>query len=66
MDDQSWAGSETVQKISKVTYTPSGFSLLTSAKFGVGAVLSVWMNIKRGTLQRDKQCFVYIFYLMVL
>ena len=32
-DDQSWAFSETVQKISKITYTASRFSLLTRAKF---------------------------------
>ena len=32
-DDQSWAFSETLQKISKITYTVSRFSLLTSAKF---------------------------------
>ena len=29
-DDQSWAFSETVQKISKITYTASGFSLLSN------------------------------------
>ena len=29
---QAWAFSETVQKISKITYTASWFSLLTSAK----------------------------------
>ena len=29
-DDQSWAFSETVQKISKITYTASRFSLLTT------------------------------------
>ena len=34
-DDQSWAFSETVQKISKITYTASRFSLLTRAKFVV-------------------------------
>ena len=32
-DDKSWAFSETVQNISKITYTASRFSLLTSAKF---------------------------------
>ena len=41
-DDQSLAFSETVQKISKITYTASRFSLLASAKFSV--------NIKRVTL----------------
>ena len=56
-DDQSWAFSETVQKISKITYTASRFSLLTSAKFSV--------NIKRVTLQHNKEFTVYFFYLMV-
>ena len=51
-DDQSWAFSETVQKISKITYTASRFSLLTSAKFAV--------NITRVTLQHNKE-FVLIF-----
>ena len=45
-DDQFWAFSETVQKISKITYTASQFSLLTSAKFAV--------NIDRVTLQHNK------------
>ena len=45
-DDQSWAFSETVQKISKITYTASQFSLLMSAKFAV--------NINRVTLQHNK------------
>ena len=39
-DDQSWAFSETVQKISKITYMASRFSLLTNAKFVVRAVWS--------------------------
>ena len=41
-DNQSWAFSETVQKISTITHTASRFSLLTSAKFAV--------KIKRVTL----------------
>ena len=52
-DDQSWAFSETVQKISKITYTASRFSLLVSAKFSV--------NIKRVTLQHNKEFIVFIF-----
>ena len=48
----AWAFSETVQKISKITYTASRFSLLTSAKFAV--------NITRVTLQQNKE-FVFIF-----
>ena len=57
-DDQSWAFSETVQKISKITYTASRFSLLTSAKFAV--------NITRVTLQHNKEFIVFIFYLIDL
>ena len=44
----AWAFNETVQKISKINYTASRFSLLTSAKFAV--------NIKRVTLQHNKEC----------
>ena len=54
-DDQSLAFSETVQKISKITYTASRFSLLTSAKFSV--------NIKRVTLHHNKEFTVFIFLL---
>ena len=56
----AWAFSKTVQKISKITYTASRFSLLTSAKFSV--------NIKRVTFQHNKEFIVFIFfyYLMVL
>ena len=49
----AWAFSKTVQKISKITYKASRFSLLTSAKFSV--------NIKRVTLQNDKEFIVFIF-----
>ena len=45
-DDQLRAFSETVQKISKITYTASQFSLLINAKFAV--------NINRVTLQHNK------------
>ena len=38
------------KKKSKITYTASRFSLLTSAKFAVRAVI-VWMNTNRVTLQ---------------
>ena len=54
----AWAFSETVQKISKITYTASCISLLTSAKFAV--------NIKRVTLQHKKEFILFIFYLMFL
>ena len=61
-DDQSWAFSENVyrEKISKITYTASRFSHLTSAKFAV--------NINKVSLQHNKKfiTFVYFFYLMVL
>ena len=60
-DDQSWALSETIQKISKITYTASRFSLLTSPKFAVRAVWSVWMNISRVTLQHNKELIMFIF-----
>ena len=51
----AWAFGKTVQKISKITYTASRFSLLTSAKFSV--------NIKRVTLQHNKAFIVFIFLL---
>ena len=51
----AWAFSKTVQKISKITYTASWFSFLTSAKFSV--------NIKRVTLQHNKEFTVFIFFL---
>ena len=41
------------KKTSKITYSASRFSLLTSAKFSV--------NIKRVTLQNDKEFIVFIF-----
>ena len=53
MDNQSWAFNETVQKVSKITYTPSRFSLLMSAKFAV--------NINRVTLQHNKEYIMFIF-----
>ena len=52
--------SETVQKISKITYTASRFSFLTSAKLAVRAVSSVWMNINRVTLQHNKEFIMFI------
>ena len=52
--------SETVQKISKITYTASRFSFLTSAKLAVRAVSSVWMNINRVTLQHNKEIVMFI------
>ena len=52
----TWAFSKTVQKISKITYTASRFSLLRSAKFSV--------NIKRVTLQHSKEFIVCVFFLI--
>ena len=52
-DDQLWAFSKVVQKISKITYTTSQFSLLTSAKFA--------LNITRVTLQHNKKIIMFIF-----
>ena len=61
--NHAWAFSETVQKISKITYTASRFSLL--CKLSVWS--SVWMNINRVTLQHNKEFIMFIFcYLMVL
>ena len=48
--------SETVQKISKITYAASRFSLLTNAKFSV--------NIKRVKFQHNKNFFLMAFVTM--
>ena len=53
-----WLLAKPFKKISKITYTASLFSLLTSATFAV--------NIKRVTLQHKKEFILFIFYLMVL
>ena len=50
-DDQWWAFSETVQKISKITYRASRLSFLTSAKFTV--------NINRVMLQYKKELIMF-------
>ena len=56
------AFSETVKKITKITYTTSRFSLLTSAIFAVRAVMSVWMKINRVTLNITKNLlFIFLF-----
>ena len=52
--------SETVEKISKITYTASRFSFSTSAKLAVRAVSSVWININRVTLQHNKEFIMFI------
>ena len=44
-DDQSWAFSETVQKISKITYTASRFSLLTSGRVCEWTLIELRFNI---------------------
>ena len=51
----AWAFSKTVQKISKITYTASRFSLLTSAKFSV--------NTKRVRFNIMKNLLCLFFYL---
>ena len=53
-DDQLWAFSETVHKISKITYTASQFSLLMSAKFAV--------NVNRVTLQHNNEFIIIILF----
>ena len=53
-DDQTWAFSESVKKNSKITFTASRFSLLTSAKIAV--------NINRVTLQHNKEFIMLIFF----
>ena len=50
-DNQSWAFSETVQKIYKITHTASRFSLLTSAKFAV-KINIVTLYITRNTFSQ--------------
>ena len=52
----AWAFSKTVQKISKITYTASRFSLLTSAKFSV--------NIKRVTRFNIIKNLLCLFFLL--
>ena len=51
----AWAFSKTVQKISKITYTASRFSLLTSAKFSVNTK-RVRFNIIKNLL-----CLFFLF-----
>ena len=54
-EDQPWTFRENVKTISKITYTASRFSLLTSAKFAV--------NINRVTLQHNKEFIIFIFFI---
>ena len=61
-DDKSWAFTETVQNISKLTYTASRFSVLTSAKFAVRAVSSIWVNINRVRLQHYKEFIMFFLF----
>ena len=50
-DNQSWAFSETVQKIYKITsYTASQFSLLTGAKFAVRVVVELDLPTSRAEI----------------
>ena len=45
-DDQSFAFSETVRKISKITYTASRFSLLTSGRVCEWTLIELRFNIR--------------------
>ena len=61
-DDQSWAFSETVQKISKITNTAAGSHFYCE----LSVWSSVWMNVNRDTLQHNHEFIIIIFcYLMV-
>ena len=63
-DHQSWAFSETVQKISKITYTAIGFSLLSNFQCELWKnVWMFWTNINRVTLQHNKELIMFIFFL---
>ena len=48
-----WAFSETVENISKITYTASQYSLLTNAKLAV--------TINRVTLQHNREFVIFDF-----
>ena len=62
-DDQSWAFSETVQKISKITHTASRFSFLVRA---VSMWSSVWMNFNGDTLQHNNEYWrIYYHYFLL-
>ena len=50
--EHAWAFSETVKKISKITYTTSRFPRLTSAK---------WMNNYSVTIPRNEEFIMFIF-----
>ena len=52
-DDQSWAFSETVQKISKITYTAGQPVLTLDRRQKCELWSSVWMSINRVTLQHN-------------
>ena len=60
--DQSWAFSETVQKMSKITNTAAGSHFYCE----LSVWSSVWMNVNRDTLQHNHEFIIIIFcYLMV-
>ena len=60
-DDHLWAFSETVQKISKITYTASQFSLLSSAKFAMQAVVECLIVLY---FKHNKEFIMFIFITM--
>ena len=58
---RAWAFSQTVKKISKITYSkirPAGSHFCSAS--------CVWMNINRVTLLHNTEFIMFIFYLMVL
>ena len=57
-DDHSWALSETVQNISKITHTATLFSFLLCE---LSVWSSVWMNCNRVTLQHNNEFIIVIF-----
>ena len=64
-DVQSWAFSETVQKISKINNTAGRFSILTSAKLATCGRVVEWTLIKL-PFNIIQNLFRLFFYLLVL
>ena len=62
-DVQSWAFSETAQKISKISHTASRFSFLVRA-VSVVECLNI-MKFNRVTLQHNNEFNIFFCYLMV-
>ena len=64
--DSRWAFNKTVQKISKITYTASRFSLLTSPKFAVRAVVVFEWTLAELRFNVIKNLLCLFFYLILL